>query len=155
MKDFGLINKLNGLDNLPYWPEAPCNSIRASEGTKLFFSLVFSLLFVVIGKNEAWRNNFLFSGSFFPPRDRTKDDMIHVWDKDLCRVMPLQYRGSAEKTGIPADLYTPPDDVFDPPSLETPDNECYCPEGPKTCPPKGLQDISPCQYSTLLLKKFQ
>lgn len=32
MHDFGLLNKLNGLDHLPYWNEAPCNSIRASEG---------------------------------------------------------------------------------------------------------------------------
>lgn len=32
MKEFGLINRLNGLDHLPYWPNAPCNSIRASEG---------------------------------------------------------------------------------------------------------------------------
>lgn len=32
MKEFGLINRLNGLDHLPYWPTAPCNSITASEG---------------------------------------------------------------------------------------------------------------------------
>lgn len=32
MKEFGLINRLNGLDRLPYWADAPCNSIRASEG---------------------------------------------------------------------------------------------------------------------------
>lgn len=31
MKEFGMINRLNGLDHLPYWP-APCNSIQASEG---------------------------------------------------------------------------------------------------------------------------
>ena len=32
MKEFGLLNRLNGMDRLPYWPDAPCNSIRASEG---------------------------------------------------------------------------------------------------------------------------
>lgn len=32
MKQFGLINKLNGLDRLPYWEDEPCNSITASEG---------------------------------------------------------------------------------------------------------------------------
>lgn len=32
MREFGLINRLNGMDRLPYWPNAPCNSIRASEG---------------------------------------------------------------------------------------------------------------------------
>ncbi|XP_043285860.1 scavenger receptor class B member 1 [Venturia canescens] len=124
MKDFGMINRLNGLESLPYWSEEPCNSIRASEG------------------------------SFFPPRDKTGDDIIHVWDKDLCRTLPLQYRGPVEKTGIPADLYTPADNVFDPPSLESPDNECFCPDDPKSCPPKGLQDISPCQYNAPVYVSF-
>lgn len=70
-----------------------------------------------------------------------------MWDKDLCRVLPLKYRGPVEKAGLNADLYTPTDDVFDPPSAKSPDNECFCPDDPKSCPPKGLQDISPCQYS--------
>ncbi|CAB0029481.1 unnamed protein product [Trichogramma brassicae] len=118
MKEFGLINRLNGLDRLPYWPDAPCNSIRASEG------------------------------SFFPPRDKTNEDIVNVWDKDLCRVLPLKYRGPSSKTGIRADLYTPADTVFDPPSEETPDNECFCPDDPGNCPPRGLQNISPCQYKT-------
>lgn len=32
MKEFGLLSKLNGQNNLPYWESEPCNSIRASEG---------------------------------------------------------------------------------------------------------------------------
>ncbi|XP_015586555.1 scavenger receptor class B member 1 [Cephus cinctus] len=124
MTNFGIINRLNGLDRLPYWPDAPCNSIRASEG------------------------------SFFPPRDTTGEDIVHIWDKDLCRVLPLQYRGPSEKTGIKADLYTPSDTIFDPPSATTPDNECFCPDNPKDCPLKGLQDISPCQYSAPVYISF-
>lgn len=124
MKEFGLINRLNGLDRLPYWSDAPCNSIRASEG------------------------------SFFPPRDRTGEDIVHVWDKDICRVLPLQYRGPTEKTGIKVDLYTPPDTIFDPPTEETPNNGCFCPDDPNACPPKGLQDISPCQYSAPVYLSF-
>ncbi|XP_014210895.1 scavenger receptor class B member 1 isoform X2 [Copidosoma floridanum] len=124
MKEFGLLNRLNGMDKLPYWPDAPCNSIRASEG------------------------------SFFPPRDRTGEDIVNVWDKDLCRVLPLKYRGPAEKTGIKADLYTPPDTVFDPPSEQMPDNECFCPDDPNSCPPRGLQNISPCQYSAPVYLSF-
>lgn len=73
--------------------------------------------------------------------------MVYVYDKDICRVLPLQYRGPTEKSGIKADLYTPPENVFDPPSAESPENECFCQNDYKTCPPKGLQDISPCQYS--------
>ncbi|KAK0181183.1 hypothetical protein PV327_003488 [Microctonus hyperodae] len=124
MKKFGLINRLNGLDRLPYWSEEPCNSITASEG------------------------------SFFPPREITGEDIVHVWDKDLCRVLPLKYRGPVEKAGLNTDLYTPTDDVFDPPSAKSPDNECFCPDDPKSCPPKGLQDISPCQYSAPVYLSF-
>lgn len=71
---------------------------------------------------------------------------MNVYDKDLCRVLPLKYRGPSAKLGIKADLYTPTDNVFDPPSEATPDNECFCPDDPDSCPPKGLQNISPCQY---------
>ena len=92
---------------------------------------------------------FCHLGSFFPPRDTTGEDIVHIWDKDLCRVVPMKYRGPSDKDGIRADLYTPTDSVFDPPSNNTPDNECFCPEDPSTCPPKGLQNISPCQYSKL------
>ncbi|XP_044003767.1 scavenger receptor class B member 1 isoform X3 [Aphidius gifuensis] len=124
MKEFGLLNRLNGLNKLPYWSEKPCNSITASEG------------------------------SFFPPRDSTGEDIVRLWDKDLCRVLPLKYRGPVINAGINADFYTPIDDVFDPPSAETPDNECFCPEDPKSCPPKGLQNISPCQYSAPVYLSF-
>lgn len=92
----------------------------------------------------------LFEGSFFPPRDQTGADIVHVWDKDLCRTLPLQYRGPVEKASIKADLYTPPDMLFGR-SNKTAENaedvECFCSDGIATCPPQGLQDISPCQYS--------
>lgn len=32
MESFGLLDKLNGLDHLPFWENAPCNFINASEG---------------------------------------------------------------------------------------------------------------------------
>ena len=69
MRDFGLVDKLNGMDRLPYWSEPPCNYIRASEG------------------------------SFFPPRYFTKQDLIHLYDKDICRILPLTYRKSEMKHG--------------------------------------------------------
>ncbi|KAG5314908.1 SCRB1 protein, partial [Pseudoatta argentina] len=123
MKEFGLINRLNGLDHLPYWPNAPCNSITASEG------------------------------SFFPPRDQTGADIIHVWDKDFCRTLPLQYRGPIEKAGIKADLYTPTDVLFTRNETAKEDN-CFCSDGIDSCPPQGLQDISPCQYSIPVYLSF-
>ncbi|CAK9833770.1 Scavenger receptor class B member 1 [Anthophora retusa] len=124
MKEFGLINRLNGLNHLPYWSNAPCNSIRASEG------------------------------SFFPPRDRTGADIIHVWDKDLCRTLPLKYNGPTEKSGIKADLYIPPDNVFGRPNDTSSENICFCSNDMSTCPLNGLQNISPCQYSAPVYLSF-
>nr|CAH7723411.1 unnamed protein product [Callosobruchus chinensis] len=114
MHEFGYIAKLNGKDTLPYWKKAPCNALRASEG------------------------------SFFPPRYFTNQDMVHIYDKDLCRILPMQYRKSVSKHGIAADLFTPADTTFE--SVDRyPENKCYCP-GNEFCPPRGLQNISPCQY---------
>ena len=124
MKEFGLINRLNGLDRLPYWADAPCNSIRASEG------------------------------SFFPPREKTGADVIHLWDKDICRTLPLQYRGPTEKSGIKADFYTPLDGVFGRPNETAPENECFCSDDMSTCPSGGLQNISPCQYTAPVYLSF-
>ncbi|KAK4878226.1 hypothetical protein RN001_010732 [Aquatica leii] len=122
MDKFGLLDKLNGKNELPYWSERPCTDIAASEG------------------------------SFFPPRDVTKSDIVHIYDKDLCRILPLQYRRPAMKQGIAVDLYTPPDNVFETASKE-PNNKCYCP-GTEYCPPKGLQNISPCQFDAPVYLSF-
>ncbi|XP_056647456.1 scavenger receptor class B member 1 [Diorhabda sublineata] len=122
MHEFGLINKLNGKDTLPYWPEAPCNKLKSSEG------------------------------SFFPPRYFTNEDFVYIYDKDVCRIFPLQYRESISKHGISADLYTPPDDVFETVD-KNPDNKCFCP-GNEFCPPKGLQNISPCQFDSPVYISF-
>ncbi|CAG2063021.1 unnamed protein product, partial [Timema podura] len=84
-------------------------------------------------------------GSFFPPRDLTHEDIVHVYDKDLCRILPLQFQSMTEKDGIKAGLYTPPDDVFELPDKQ-PDNKCFCPGQECQCPPRGLQNISPCQF---------
>ncbi|XP_032674774.1 scavenger receptor class B member 1 [Odontomachus brunneus] len=124
MKKFGYLNRLNGLDHLPFWSEAPCNSITASEG------------------------------SFFPPRDITGADIVYVYDKDLCRVLAMQYRGPVMKTGIRADLYTPTDNTFDYLDKSAPENKCFCEHDFDTCPPRGLQSISPCQYNAPIYISF-
>lgn len=69
MDKFGYIDRLNGMDTLPYWKDPPCNSITASEG------------------------------SFFPPRAYTNSNIVYVYDKDLCRIMPLEYVKSTVKDG--------------------------------------------------------
>ncbi|CAD0206846.1 unnamed protein product [Chrysodeixis includens] len=90
-------------------------------------------------------------GSFFPPRSVTKADIIHIYDKDLCRILPMQYREDVYKDGIKAGLYTPPSSTFESADIN-PDNKCYYP-GEK-CPPRGLQNISPCQYNAPVYLSF-
>lgn len=118
---------------------------------KIFINLTQYCFFVAIKRIDVFRRVFipktLLAGSFFPPRDKTGADIVHVWDKDLCRVLPLQYRGPVEKMGIKADLYTPPDTVFDRPNEVMKENECFCSDDIAACPAHGLQNISPCQYS--------
>ncbi|XP_045458032.1 scavenger receptor class B member 1 [Melitaea cinxia] len=114
MEKFGYLDKLNGLDHLPYWPESPCNDIRASEG------------------------------SFFPPKLIAKSDIVYVYDKDLCRIMPFKYRKSLYKEGIQAGLYTPPSNFLENADINEA-NKCYCQND--KCPPRGIQNISPCQYN--------
>lgn len=69
MEKFGYINRLNGMDTLPYWTEKPCINIAGSEG------------------------------SFFPPRDLTKENTVYIYDKDLCRIIPLEYQKPVVKDG--------------------------------------------------------
>ncbi|XP_052749124.1 scavenger receptor class B member 1 [Galleria mellonella] len=114
MSRFGYLDKVNGLDHLPHWRNRPCNDITASEG------------------------------SFFPPREVTKSDSVNIYDKDLCRILPMQYRGDVYKDYIKTGLYTPPSSALEC-ADKNPDNKCYC-DGEK-CPPRGLQNISPCQYN--------
>lgn len=88
---------------------------------------------------------FFLAGSFFPPRDYTKSDIVHVYDKDLCRILPLQYRHDEVKDGVTVGYYTPSDDAFET-AEKNKDNQCYCPGVGNYCPPKGLQNINPCHF---------
>lgn len=69
MEKFGYLDQLNGQDQLPFWDSEPCTNITASEG------------------------------SFFPPREYTNNDMRYVYDKDLCRIIPLEFRSTVYKDG--------------------------------------------------------
>lgn len=70
MDKFGYLDRVNGFDHLPYWSDEPCTNIVASEG------------------------------SFFPPRLFTNSNVVYIYDKDLCRVLPLQYVRPVEKDGM-------------------------------------------------------
>lgn len=102
---------------------------------------------------EILKLNLIISGSLFPPRDLTKEDVVHVFDKDLCRTWPLRYRWNEVKDGITVGRYTPDDNAFTY-SDRNSNNKCFCP-GRQKCPPDGLQDISPCQFGKYLKNYFR
>ncbi|KAK9754137.1 CD36 family [Popillia japonica] len=138
MENFGLLDNVNGARKLPHWDKSPCNDLKASEG------------------------------SFFPPSYYTKkrQEIYHLYDKDVCRLIPLQYRKSETRKGrrsttstikmnsggIPVDVYTPADYMYQ--SVEkAPQNKCFCP-GNEYCPPDGVQSIRPCHHDAPLYSSF-
>ncbi|XP_066906786.1 scavenger receptor class B member 1 isoform X1 [Halyomorpha halys] len=91
-------------------------------------------------------------GSIFPPHI-TKNTTLYVFDKDLCRLLPLQFK---KEVNTPGDVlgyrFSPPENVFA--EIEkNPDNECFCPSGPP-CAPHGLFNVSLCQYDSPVMLSF-
>ena len=84
-------------------------------------------------------------GSIFPPHiDHNR--VLHVYDKDLCRLLPLVYEKEVVTKGdVKGFRFSPPLNVFS--DVEsTPENMCYCPAGQPSCSPNGLFNVSLCQY---------
>ncbi|XP_059061330.1 scavenger receptor class B member 1 isoform X3 [Achroia grisella] len=88
-------------------------------------------------------------GSIFPPHI-TKNDTLRVYDKDLCRLLPLKYLEDVETSaGVEGYRFTPPEDVF----AADEHNRCFCPAGPP-CAPNGLFNVSLCQYDSPIMLSF-
>lgn len=83
-------------------------------------------------------------GSIFPPHIQ-RTDMIHVYDKDLCRLLPLSFEKEVTtNNNVLGYRFTPAETVFG--SIEkNPDNVCFCPAGPP-CAPHGMFNVSLCQF---------
>ncbi|XP_066255655.1 scavenger receptor class B member 1 isoform X1 [Euwallacea similis] len=91
-------------------------------------------------------------GSIFPPHI-TKNSTIHIFDKDLCRKLPLVFQEEVVGANdIPGYRFSPPKNVFA--SVEeNQDNMCFCPQGPP-CAPSGFFNVSLCQYDSPILLSF-
>lgn len=91
-------------------------------------------------------------GSIFPPHI-TKNTTLYVYDKDLCRLLPLKFLKEVEtKGGVHGYRFTPPENVFAEPAVN-PENDCFCPSGPP-CAPHGLFNVSFCQYDSPVMVSF-
>jgi len=86
-------------------------------------------------------------GSTFHP-DIKKDETIHIFNRDLCRSLPLVYQKDViDGNGIPGYRFIPPNNVFAPPE-ENPDNECFCLNHEGCNVPRGLFNMSACQFGS-------
>ncbi|XP_015602295.1 scavenger receptor class B member 1 [Cephus cinctus] len=91
-------------------------------------------------------------GSIFPPHI-TKHTVLKVFDKDLCRALPLVYKQEVMTAGgVPGFRFVPPADVFAS-SERVHSQQCYCPAGPP-CAPEGTFNASLCQYDSPILLSF-
>lgn len=120
---YGLIDNVNGKNNLSHYTTEHCNSLEASDG------------------------------SIFPPH-MTKNTTLYIFDKDLCRRLPLVFQKEvlSSSNEVPAYRFSPPKNVFA--SVEeNPDNQCFCPQGPP-CAPSGFFNVSLCQYDSPILLSF-
>lgn len=91
-------------------------------------------------------------GSIFPPHI-TRETTLKIFEKDLCRTLPLVYQRDIVGAGeIPGYRFSPPLDVFT--SVENKAaQQCYCPHGPP-CAPEGTFNVSLCQYDSPVLLTF-
>jgi len=91
-------------------------------------------------------------GSIFPPHI-TRNTTLYLYDKDLCRALPMVYDQDVTVAGsVPGYRFKPPMNVFGTPE-ENPYNSCFCPQGPP-CTPSGFFNVSFCQYDSPILISF-
>ncbi|XP_066991108.2 lysosome membrane protein 2 isoform X2 [Anabrus simplex] len=123
----GIITRVNGKNRLDAWGDTDCSRMDGSDGT------------------------------MFPPRLVQRKERLHLFNKDMCRRLPLEFKKEVEiKGGIPAYRYGPPDNVFGAPDTN-PDNKCFCPGGEKLtedCPLGGVFSVGPCTFGAPVLVSF-
>ncbi|XP_050425596.1 scavenger receptor class B member 1 [Adelges cooleyi] len=139
---FASLDKFNGRTHLQHWTTDACN--RMSGGS---------------------------DGSLFPPHI-TMNTTLHVFDKDMCRKLPLVFKKQVETNGqVMGYRFGPSEQAFADPD-KNPENECYCPSAstssgnssttpsstPKSiagqCAPHGTFNVSLCQYDSPVLLSF-
>lgn len=111
----GLVNKCNNHDKLTHWSTDDCNTITGSDG------------------------------SIFPPKTIRAKRSVSIYQKDMCRRLPMIYQKETRHLNdkILAYRYVLPFNVFDRPEIH-PENQCYCNLDSGDCPPQGVFNSTPC-----------
>jgi len=117
--NIGQLTKFKGKSKLPWWSGDKCNKLEGST-----------------------------DGFVFRP-NLSKNDQIHVFNRDLCRSIPLEFEEEfVDGNGIPGYRFVPPSNVFGTPA-ENPDNACFCNSPNGICDtPSGVFNVSACQFGS-------
>jgi len=83
-------------------------------------------------------------GSIFPPFV-TKNHTLHIFNKDMCRALPLQYSETVYHHDLETFRFTPSPSAF-----SSSDSSCFCPL-PGGCAPEGMFNVSACQGDAPML----
>lgn len=128
----GTIEALTGLDNSGYLGQI----IAVNGNSKLSW----------------WSgqcNDIKGSDGFVYPPNLTKNDKVHIYNRDLCRSIPLEFEKEiVDGNGIPGFRFVPPSNVFGTPN-ENPENACFCTNHNGVCnTPSGVFNVSICQFGS-------
>ncbi|KAJ8958438.1 hypothetical protein NQ318_002224 [Aromia moschata] len=159
MHEFGLLANLNGKDTLPFWNEPPLQRAAGQRGLLLPSEVLHQGR-----RGPHLRQGLVQDTPHAVPQagNETRSFLTYEVCKlsnetgnvspDLATLRRRDLEGRNKNLGISADLFTPIDNVFA--SVDSnPNNKCYCP-GNEYCPPKGLQNISPCQFDAPVYLSF-
>jgi len=85
-------------------------------------------------------------GSVFPPFV-TKNQTFHIFQKDMCRSLPLQYSETVYHHDLETFRFTPAHSAF-----TSSDSSCFCPKGDgEWCAPEGMFNVTACQGDAPML----
>nr|WBU77219.1 sensory neuron membrane protein [Odontothrips loti] len=123
MNRLGQIVNFNGAVKQGVWKSDECDAIEGSDGSQ------------------------------FPPPKVATDARLYVYNRDMCRRMPLEFKEVTEAQGMPAYRFHPPANVFSKPS-ENKENQCYCHDETEDCLPSGVFNASACNFGAPVLFSF-
>lgn len=129
MDNLGVLQLFNGKESQEIWGDEKCDKVGGTDGT------------------------------MFPPKlFLDPNATLHVFSKELCRPIPLEFKGHASAFGVPTLRYKPPTDFFT--SSPTKDS-CYCQKNKNSsnteeiyCPVPGIFNASACHYGLPIIISF-
>ncbi|XP_011307500.1 scavenger receptor class B member 1-like [Fopius arisanus] len=130
LSKMGMVERVNGREYRNTWGDDSCDKIYGSAG-------------------------FLYPPEMY--RDPKKS--LDIYAVDMCRGFKLERAGEGSSYGIPTMSFKPPADDF---NFSPEKDHCYCPRKSKfnhnpwdrTCPPKGIFNVSACAFDTPMLASF-